>query len=226
MLKRLLIYVVFALSYLYMGAIDYVPQLDVYGEVMECRGDRSLVPFRNQGQYEDRETGLYYYRFRYYSPQMRMYISSAPIGLAGNNPTLYGYVQDVNTWLDSWGWDVYVLVTAQDGWYPVYKYGEKDPVSYVRLEKGDTYKIGESQNMPIKYSQTRLDEARINRSKSTSFAVDAQWKTQPNQTANLKVVLVSEGGSKSADQALEQQLLRKYKSEPGGLLPPGNKACH
>ncbi|MDO6189108.1 RHS repeat-associated core domain-containing protein, partial [Phocaeicola vulgatus] len=46
---------------------------------------------------------LYYNRFRYYSPDMGMYISSDPIGLAGNNPTLYGYVQDVNTWIDSWG---------------------------------------------------------------------------------------------------------------------------
>jgi len=34
---------------------------------------------------------------------MGMYISSDPIGLAGNNPTLYGYVEDVNTWLDIWG---------------------------------------------------------------------------------------------------------------------------
>jgi uncharacterized protein RhaS with RHS repeats len=34
---------------------------------------------------------------------MGMYISSDPIGLAGNNPTLYGYVKDVNTWIDSWG---------------------------------------------------------------------------------------------------------------------------
>ena len=32
-----------------------------------------------------------------------MYISSDPIGLAGNNPTLYGYVADVNIWLDLWG---------------------------------------------------------------------------------------------------------------------------
>ena len=32
-----------------------------------------------------------------------MYISSDPIGLAGNNPTLYGYVKDVNTWLDILG---------------------------------------------------------------------------------------------------------------------------
>jgi len=85
------------------GNLVWEMLLDVYGEVMESRGDRSLVPFRYQGQYEDAETGLYNNRFRYYSPQMGMYISSDPIGLAGNNPTLYGYVEDVNTWLDPWG---------------------------------------------------------------------------------------------------------------------------
>ncbi|MCS2198562.1 hypothetical protein NXW90_00185 [Bacteroides fragilis] len=47
--------------------------------------------------------GLHYNRFRYYSPDMGMYISSDPIGLAGNNPTLYGYVEDVNAWIDFWG---------------------------------------------------------------------------------------------------------------------------
>ena len=89
------------------GNLVWEMLLDVYGEVMECRGDRSLVPFRYQGQYEDSETGLYYNRFRYYSPEMGMYISSDPIGLAGNNPTLYGYVGDVNTWLDVWGFNVF-----------------------------------------------------------------------------------------------------------------------
>lgn len=85
------------------GNLVWETLLDVYGGVMECRGDRSLVPFRYQGQYEDAETGLYYNRFRYYLHEMGMYISSDPIGLAGSNPTLYGYVQDVNTWLDVWG---------------------------------------------------------------------------------------------------------------------------
>ncbi len=72
----------------------------------------TLVPFRYQGQYEDGETGLYYNRFRYYSPDMGMYISSDPIGLAGNNPTLYGYVQDVNMWLDLWGLNPLGLLTS------------------------------------------------------------------------------------------------------------------
>lgn len=85
------------------GNLVWEMLLDVYGEVKECHGDRTLVPFRYQGQYEDEETGLYYNRFRYYSSQMGMYISSDPIGLAGNNPTLYGYVKDVNVWLDICG---------------------------------------------------------------------------------------------------------------------------
>lgn len=85
------------------GSLVWEMLLDVYGEVKECHGDRMLVPFRYQGQYEDEETGLYYNRFRYYSPRMSMYISSDPIGLNGNNPTLYGYVYDVNKWLDLTG---------------------------------------------------------------------------------------------------------------------------
>ena len=85
------------------GELAWEMLLDVYGEVKECYGDRTLVPFRYQGQYEDEETGLYYNRFRYYSPDMGMYISSDPIGLNGNNPTLYGYMEDVNIWIDPLG---------------------------------------------------------------------------------------------------------------------------
>ena len=85
------------------GNLVWEMLLDVYGEVKECHGDRTLVPFRYQGQYEDIETGLYYNRFRYYSPQMGMYISSDPIGLFGNNSTLYAYVSDVNGEIDTFG---------------------------------------------------------------------------------------------------------------------------
>ena len=60
-------------------------------------------PFRYQGQYEDSETDLYYNRFCYYSPDEGMYISQDPIGLAGNNPTLYGYVCDLNIETDTLG---------------------------------------------------------------------------------------------------------------------------
>jgi len=77
--------------------------LDIYGKVRTLQGSLKGCPFRYQGQYDDVEIGLYYNRFRYYSPDIGGYISKDPIGLAGNNPTLYGYVSDSNSWVDPWG---------------------------------------------------------------------------------------------------------------------------
>jgi len=39
----------------------------------------------------------------YYDPQLGHYITQDPIGLAGGNPTLYGYVSDPNGWIDPLG---------------------------------------------------------------------------------------------------------------------------
>lgn len=78
-------------------------ELDIYGKVRQCEGGQGACPFRYQGQYEDVETGLYYNRFRYYSPESGTYVSQDPIGLNGNNPTLYAYVIDSNTWVDQFG---------------------------------------------------------------------------------------------------------------------------
>ena len=59
-----------------------------------------------QGQYLDAETELVYNYKRYYSQETGCYISQDPIGLAGNNPTLYGYVFDSNTEVDIFGLDI------------------------------------------------------------------------------------------------------------------------
>ena len=77
--------------------------LDMNGEVIEETGNVGMVPFLFQGQYYDRETGLAYNRFRYYSPQMGMYVSQDPIGLAGRILNLYGYVDNTNAWNDIFG---------------------------------------------------------------------------------------------------------------------------
>ena len=53
------------------------------------------------------KTGLYYNRFRYYDPSTGAYISQDPIGFAGGNPTLYGYVYDPNSWVDVFGLSEY-----------------------------------------------------------------------------------------------------------------------
>ncbi len=78
-------------------------ELDVYGRVKEFTGEQDFIPFRYQGQYEDIETGLYYNRFRYYSPTEGIYTQPDPIGLAGNNPTLYGYVNNPLVEIDPYG---------------------------------------------------------------------------------------------------------------------------
>uniref|UniRef100_UPI00356B50C9 RHS repeat domain-containing protein n=1 Tax=Bacteroidaceae TaxID=815 RepID=UPI00356B50C9 len=77
--------------------------LDMDGNVIGETGNKGMVPFLFQGQYYDRETGLAYNRFRYYSPKMGMYVSQDPIGLGGGILNLYGYVDNTNTWIDSWG---------------------------------------------------------------------------------------------------------------------------
>ena len=58
--------------------------------------------FRFAGQYEDKESGLYYNRFRYYDKDTGQYISPDPIGLLGGfNP--YGYVHCPTGWVDPFG---------------------------------------------------------------------------------------------------------------------------
>ncbi|MEN7547373.1 RHS repeat-associated core domain-containing protein [Rapidithrix thailandica] len=51
-------------------------EYDIYGNIRsQTKGAAHFIPFRNQGQYEDVETGLYYNRFRYYDGNSGMYIS-------------------------------------------------------------------------------------------------------------------------------------------------------
>ena len=85
------------------GNIIWQADYDIYGNLRNLHGSRQFIPFRQLGQYEDEETGLYYNRFRYYDPRIGNYISQDPIRLAGGNPTLYGYVEDCNKLVDILG---------------------------------------------------------------------------------------------------------------------------
>jgi RHS repeat-associated protein len=65
-------------------------------------GDRSDVPWRWPGQYEDEESGLYYNRFRFYDPEAGGYLSPDPLGLEGGMQP-YGYVLDPLIHVDPFG---------------------------------------------------------------------------------------------------------------------------
>jgi RHS repeat-associated protein len=99
------------------GEAVWTCELNSYGRVRNFQGEsKTMCPFRYQGQYEDAETGLYYNRFRYYDPDAGNYLSQDPIGLAGNNLTLYGYVSDTNSWLDQLG----LATRPNDGKYNIF----------------------------------------------------------------------------------------------------------
>ena len=68
-----------------------------------------------------------------------MYISQDPIGLAGGNPTLYGYVCDPNSWVDELG-----LATQMVGDMPMGDWGEKVASKYLN-KQGHTI-LGSIQN--------------------------------------------------------------------------------
>ncbi|OXG06473.1 RHS repeat-associated protein [Flavobacterium araucananum] len=85
------------------GDVVWETDYDIYGGLKDFSSDRSFIPFRQLGQYEDVETGLYYNRFRYYSSDVGMYISQDPIRLMGNNLNLYSYVSDSNSRADIYG---------------------------------------------------------------------------------------------------------------------------
>ena len=149
-------------------------QLDIYGRVRKEYKHSSLgdevfpfVPFLYQGQYYDFETNLAYNRFRYYSPETGAYISQDPIGLAGGNPTLYGYVKDSNWWVDVFGLTetekanelVYQLRNEKN---EVVYYGitSRDAVERLKEHMYNEQKKGDFVTMEILAEKLTHDEAR------------------------------------------------------------------
>lgn len=71
---------------------------DDWGAVRGTRGGIDQ-PIRFQGQWEDEESGLYYNRYRYYSPRSGRYITPDPLGLeAGFNASEYAFSSPANAY--------------------------------------------------------------------------------------------------------------------------------
>jgi RHS repeat-associated protein len=86
------------------GEAVWTCELNSYGKVRNFQGgSKTDCPFRYQGQYEDAETGLYYNRFRYYSPEEGMYLSQDPIGLLSNCFNFYDYIKNPTRQVDTLG---------------------------------------------------------------------------------------------------------------------------
>ena len=96
------------------GNVVWQADYDIYGNLRNLHGSRQFIPFRQLGQYEDEETGLYYNRFRCYDPNTGLFISQDPIGLASGEYNFYSYVHDTNNWIDPLGLEAIANKVAGD----------------------------------------------------------------------------------------------------------------
>lgn len=84
------------------GELVWQARTSPYGKLLKLGKAIIENPIRLPGQYEDKETGLYYNRFRYYHPDDGCYLNKDPIGLLGGF-NLYDYPQNPITWFDPLG---------------------------------------------------------------------------------------------------------------------------
>ena len=84
-----------------------------FGEIYSETGTLNQ-PFTFTGREFDPESGLYFYRARYYDPRAGRFLTKDPIGFAGEDVNLYRYVQNnpINL-LDSLGLDPVDLKTGK-----------------------------------------------------------------------------------------------------------------
>jgi RHS repeat-associated protein len=78
-------------------------EYSAYGEIVTQEGGLSN-PFTYISREYDPESGLYYYRARYYDAEVGRFLQTDPIGFAGGDANLYAYVGNnpVN-WIDPLG---------------------------------------------------------------------------------------------------------------------------
>jgi RHS repeat-associated protein len=81
------------------GSISGKRDYGAFGEALVTTGVASSLPFGFSTKYEEKETGLYYYGFRYYNPSTGGWLSRDPIEEDGG-VNLYGMVNNnpVNAW--------------------------------------------------------------------------------------------------------------------------------
>jgi len=153
------------------GEAVWTCELNSYGKVRNFQGQYvAECPFRFQGQYHDSETGLYYNRFRYYSPEEGMYISQDPIELDSQETNFYAYVRDINIYVDSFGLSCkkvpnkakgiknYVNNNGGSGVAklpspPFARKGSGSPFRNRPNKKGKTLPTHDSNGKPIKYHE-------------------------------------------------------------------------
>jgi RHS repeat-associated protein len=192
------------------GDVVWETDYDIYGDLQELKGDKNFLPFRQAGQYEDVETGLYYNRFRYYNPDTGLYLSQDPIRLAGNNPIFYAYTHDSNWWVDPSGlsecsfsknFDSKLKKHANDIYQTARKLG-------IEIPKGDKEAMKS-------FVKSIADES-SNLANSSSF----KWNTIDNVNAYVKgdAVVLVDASNNEITTFLHKSRISSYLTDAMDLL--------
>jgi RHS repeat-associated protein len=94
------------------GAVVKQLKYDTFGNLLSDSNPALTVPFGFAGGLHDRDTGLVRFGFRDYLPELGKWTAKDPIGFAGGDSNLFGYVEnDPVNWVDPEGlWTVSVGV--------------------------------------------------------------------------------------------------------------------
>jgi len=101
---------------------------DSFGNILEDTNPSFTIPFGFAGGLHDRDTGLVRFGYRDYDPEVGRWTAKDPIGFAGGDTDLYGYVaNDPINWIDPEGlWVPQVIggsIGAAYGMYSAHQAG-------------------------------------------------------------------------------------------------------
>jgi RHS repeat-associated protein len=152
------------------GEAVWTCELNSYGKVRNFQGgSKTDCPFRYQGQYEDSETGLYYNRFRYYSPEEGVYISQDPIGIEGCL-NLYAYIYNTYAIVDIFGLAPVRYVNG----VPIYGTGQTTGVGHADISEKIANQLATS---------GQFSEVHLNRSYEAITGVTTTPRRSPDVVA-------------------------------------------
>jgi RHS repeat-associated protein len=183
-------------------------QYSVFGKIVEESGDSVENPFTYTSREYDKETGNYFYRARYYHPQIGRFISEDPLQFESDDVNFYSYViNSPLSWVDPLGLKVMPVYLPGKGetflddsfWPLVQQFMDYNEQSGLDVTFSSAFRTTKAQGN-LRYNPNATTPARAGTSlHEAGFAVDINWSKlsaadQETATQNAKNAGLGWGG--------------------------------